>query len=61
MPRNKDVFVYAGAKGTRKDLAGAAWPVFQDFEVEHGKDALGNKECSSTPRSVRLLQIRGAA
>jgi hypothetical protein len=44
MPLNKDVFVYSGAKGTRKELAGTAWPVFRDFEVEHGKDALGHED-----------------
>jgi len=44
MPINKDIFVYASAKNTRKDLARAAWPVFGEFEVEHGKDALGNEE-----------------
>jgi hypothetical protein len=41
---NRDIFVYASAKSTRKELAGTAWPVFGDFEIEHGKDALGNED-----------------
>jgi hypothetical protein len=35
MPRNKDLFIRAGSEGTRKDLSGAAWPVYEHFETEH--------------------------
>jgi hypothetical protein len=41
---NKDSFIYSYIKGTRNEYSGTAWPVFGDFEVEHGKDALGNDD-----------------
>jgi hypothetical protein len=38
MPRNTDLFVRAGSESVRKNLLGAAWPVYKDFEVERTED-----------------------
>jgi len=38
MARDTEFFVHAGSQVLRSDLAGAAWPVFKDFEVERTDD-----------------------
>lgn len=35
MPRKEDSFVHAVSESVREDLAGAAWPVYEHFEIVH--------------------------
>lgn len=44
MPRNSDLFINAGSKSTRQELLGAAWPVYEDFEVERYEVEYGGEK-----------------